>query len=156
MHLQSSATLGTGKALTHEERLQKEEHHEVKRVMTGVPTGKKRKRSSKAYTAAVTGSEDEPSDGDDLLDDTSSPTAGPASTHEQELGRTRATPVVIVDSGFSTVKETSEAAPAPNVSYIGSALKKAPDGSVVAPRVVKKAAKAKTVGACRRSCHITR
>ena len=63
-----------------------------------------------------------------------------------ELGKTRANPVVIVDSGFSTEKVDPEPTSTTNVSYIGSALKRAPDGSVVAPRVVQKKAKSKTVG----------
>ena len=140
LQLKSSATLGTGKAVTHQERIKKEEHHEAKRTMEGSMGNKKRKRSSKQYAGAATDSEDEgdvPVAGDSL----SSPVAEP----DTESGKTRANPVVIIDSGFSTAKHEPEPALVANISYIGSALKRAPDGSVVAPRVVKRKAKTKAV-----------
>lgn len=142
--MQSSSTLGTGKAVTHQERIEKEEHNEVRRVVHGASSGKKRKRSSKPYTAAASDSEGD--DFSDLPGDTSNmQEASAGSIPDEELGKSRATPVVIVDSGFSTVKEDPEPAPASNVSYIGSALKRTADGSVVPPKVVKKKAKGKAV-----------
>ena len=140
LHLQSSATLGTGRALTHAELLEKEEHQEVKRAIEGGPANhKKRKRPTKTYAFAASDSEGELSDAGMLVSDTS------AKVPEEELGKTRTTPVVIVDSGFSTIQEKIEPAPSTNLSYIGSALKQAPDGSLVAPRLVKRTAKTKTV-----------
>ncbi|EKM60771.1 uncharacterized protein PHACADRAFT_203923 [Phanerochaete carnosa HHB-10118-sp] len=136
--LKSSSTLGTGKAVTHQERIAKEEHHEVKRALEGSTGRKKRKRPYRSYTGAATDSEDE-QDAPTGEDGRSSPSAAP----EPESGKTRANPVVIVDSGFSTVKQEPILTPAVNVSYIGSALKRAPDGSAIAPRVVKKQAKSR-------------
>jgi ATP-dependent RNA helicase DHX37/DHR1 len=113
--------------------------------MEGSSGRNKRKRSSRTYAFAATDSEDESFNLDAPMDDVDNSTAEINIIPEQELGKTRATPVVIVDSGFSTVRKTSQSAPAANISYIGSALKKTSDGSAIAPRVVTKAAKRKTV-----------
>ncbi|GJE85929.1 ATP-dependent RNA helicase [Phanerochaete sordida] len=139
LQLKSSATLGTGKVITHQDRVEKEEHQEVKRVMEGSSNGKKRRRSAKSYVGAASDSEEEP---EAYMDDDHR--SSPAVALDLEPGKTRANPVVIVDSGFATTKQEPEPAPAVNVSYIGSALKRAADGSIVAPRIVKRKTKSKT------------
>ncbi|KIP08553.1 hypothetical protein PHLGIDRAFT_29519 [Phlebiopsis gigantea 11061_1 CR5-6] len=132
LQLHSSATLGTGKVATHRERLEREEHNEVRRAVGGTSGRNKRKRMSNVYHGAASESSE------DDLDITSETTGSIAAVPDRELGKSRATPVVIVDSGFSTAQQNSEPVPTANVSYIGSALKKTPGGSVVPPRIVKK------------------
>ena len=135
LQLHSSATLGTGKVTTHRERLEKEEHNETRRAVDGKSGHKKRKRTSNVYHGAASESSD---DDLDIALESGPSIASQAPVPDRELGKSRATPVVIVDSGFSTAQQNSDPAPTANISYIGSALKKTPDGSVVPPRTVKK------------------
>ncbi|KAJ6508792.1 P-loop containing nucleoside triphosphate hydrolase protein [Mycena sanguinolenta] len=112
LHLQSSATLGTGKATTHRDRLDKLEDKEIRRALDG-RTGKRR-RQDDTYT--VTGpdehmEDDESSPEDDAFP--SAPIAGPLSSPAPSV-----TPAV------------------------GSALQRNPDGTVVAPKIVPKSKKA--------------
>ncbi|KAJ7644132.1 P-loop containing nucleoside triphosphate hydrolase protein [Roridomyces roridus] len=72
LHLQSSATLGTGKSATHQDRLDKLEDKEIRRALDG-RAGQRRRRQEDSY--AVTGpdldmDDDEPDD---------EPVAGPSS-----------------------------------------------------------------------------
>lgn len=113
--------------------------------MEGLSSHKKRKHAGNTYASAVADSDDDFSDGGASEGRIEGPAVEADPIPEQELGKSRATPVVIVDSGFSTAQAISEPISAANVSYVGSALKKAADGSKVAPRIVKKTATAKTV-----------
>lgn len=65
-----------------------------------------------------------------------------------EVGSSRANPVVIVDAGFSTTplqpKEGSTPVAAP-VAQVGSALKRTADGSVAAPKIAKRRPKGSKV-----------
>ncbi|KAJ7109727.1 P-loop containing nucleoside triphosphate hydrolase protein [Mycena crocata] len=75
LHLQSSATLGTGKATTHRDRLDKLEDKEIRRALDG-RTGKRR-RQNDSY--AVTGPDAEMEESDDQDDAVSPPkTSGPS------------------------------------------------------------------------------
>lgn len=58
-------------------------------------------------------------------------------------GSSASNPVVIIDSGFSTT--TVELTSKPKVTNIGSALKRNADGSVTAPKVLKRKQKGQKV-----------
>ncbi|RPD63130.1 P-loop containing nucleoside triphosphate hydrolase protein [Lentinus tigrinus ALCF2SS1-6] len=137
LNLQSSATLGTGKALTHQQRLDQLEDKEVRRVMDGrAGTGKRRRRENALLTAA--------SDSDELDDFADDPDEAAMDVDRQgahaEEGTSRSRPVVIVDSGFSTtVQSHEEDEPMlPASATVGSALKRNADGTVAAPQVSKR------------------
>ncbi|KAJ3556480.1 hypothetical protein NM688_g2004 [Phlebia brevispora] len=138
LSLASSATLGTGRAITHKELVEREEHHEVKRTMHGRSHAGKRKRSALTYDSPV----DEYAS-DDAREDSEKDFDGAMAVESREPestpGSSRANPVVLVDSGFSTKVEV----PTPVTTMVGSALQRNADGTVVAPRVVKK--KKKTI-----------
>lgn len=110
--------------------------------MDGSSGRKKRKRTAKAYNSAATDSED---DQFDLPTGSAQTSVATDASLEDEIGKTRSKPVVIVDTGFSTIQGNPDSASTSNVSYIGSALKKAPDGTVAPPRVIKRKSKVNTV-----------
>lgn len=126
--LQSSATLGTGAAKTHQERLERDEDKQVRQAMDRTSQGKrkgsKQRRRQPAHSAP-SGLTDESGDGMDS-------DVGMVFNEEEE-GMSRSNPVVIIDSGFST----APAASVPTVTQIevGSALQRNADGSAVAPRI---------------------
>lgn len=109
--------------------------------MDGSSSLNKRKRNTKTYNGAASDSGEDQSD---IPIEDESPVVQ-NNVPQQELGTSRATPVVIVDSGFATVQGGREPASVAKMSYIGSALKTTPDGSVVPPRVVKKKSTTQTV-----------
>ncbi|KAJ7780656.1 P-loop containing nucleoside triphosphate hydrolase protein [Mycena maculata] len=108
LHLQSSATLGTGKATTHRDRLDKLEDKEIRRALDG-RTGKRR-RQDDSY--AVTGPDVDTDDDEQEDDEDTSPP---------------------MQTGGPSNPSVTSAPPA-----IGSALRCNPDGSVVAPKIVPK------------------
>lgn len=99
---------------------------------TSEETGRKRKRSSRSSFADVDDGEGDPSHFDD------------GSTIEADVPATgtKDNPVVLVDSGFSTVVNPHVE---PVATAVGGALRKNTDGSMIMPRAVKKKAKIKTV-----------
>lgn len=119
LNLQTSSTLGTGKPSTHQDRLDRFEDKEVRKVIEG-KVGGKRKRNNVAEP--IYDNEDE----GDFMD-----------LDEPPVGSSVANPVVVVDEGFSTAPVS-----APSV---GSALRKNPDGSVIAPKIAKKKQKGQKV-----------
>lgn len=60
---------------------------------------------------------------------------------EDELGKSRSKPIVVVDSGFATAPATSEIA-VTKIAEVGCALKRDANGQTVAP-IVKKAKSSK-------------
>ncbi|KAF9816936.1 hypothetical protein IEO21_03810 [Rhodonia placenta] len=132
----SSATLGTGKASTHQEALDRLEDKEVRRVIDGRAARGKRKRQQLPFSQVE--DSDDAEDEDELIgmDVDGEPEHAP---REQE-GYSRANPVVVVDSGFSTTTLLPEPLEhsGPKVTIIGGALKRHEDGSVVAPKTVKR------------------
>ncbi|KAI0374355.1 P-loop containing nucleoside triphosphate hydrolase protein [Pilatotrama ljubarskyi] len=143
LHLQSSATLGTGKPSTHLHRLEKEEDMEVKRALDG--RGSKRRRRNDTLLAAV--SDSEASEGmpeETKMDIDKQDEAARGNSDDDENvqeGMSRSKPVVIVDSGFSTTVQSPEPpdlAQLPATSVVGSALRHNPDGTVVAPKISKR------------------
>ncbi|PCH40127.1 nucleoside triphosphate hydrolase protein [Wolfiporia cocos MD-104 SS10] len=142
LQLQSSSTLGTGKATTHKDLIDKQEDKEVRKAINGLSAKGKRHRQP---LLLASDSSDEDEDEVMLLGAAGSDNDGKSKVHESEEGKSRANPVVIVDSGFSTTTLPPEPSPepvtAPSTSAVGSALKRNPDGTVVAPKISKKKAK---------------
>jgi ATP-dependent RNA helicase DHX37/DHR1 len=116
LHLQSSATLGTGKATTHRDRLDKLEDKEIRRALDG--RAGRRRRHDDSY--AVTGPE-----GDEGSDD-----------EEYEHGG--APRPMELDPTPSLSAASSNGAHVPSSTAVGSALQRNPDGSVVAPKIMLK------------------
>ena len=127
--LASSSTLGTGRAITHQERLEKAEHHDVKRSMDGRAGAGKRKRATKVYDAAPESSDES----DAFLDDESM--ARGVEHDEQIPGSSALNPVVIVDA--EPRREGDVPSQQVKTVVIGGALKRQSDGTVPPPRVVK-------------------
>ncbi|KAF7365220.1 putative ATP-dependent RNA helicase PB1A10.06c [Mycena venus] len=113
LHLQSSATLGTGKVTTHRDRLDKLEDKEIRRALDG--RAGKRRRQDDSY--AVTGPDED-------MDEDESNSEDDAPSPMQIGGPSKPAPAV-------------SAPPA-----VGSALQRNPDGSSVAPKIVAKSKKA--------------
>ncbi|KAI0926970.1 hypothetical protein AcW1_007657 [Taiwanofungus camphoratus] len=140
LQLQSSSTLGTGKTITHKDLLDKQEDKEVRKAMDGRAGKGKRRRRNLTSSAVYDSDDDDDTDGDrhmrvDIDDVQIEERADP---HEEE-GMSRARPVVVVDSGFATtVLPAEETVATPLTSIVGSALQRNSDGSVVAPRIVKR------------------
>ncbi|KAJ3513040.1 hypothetical protein NLJ89_g3170 [Agrocybe chaxingu] len=117
--LQSSSTLGTGKALTHKELQEKAEDSFVKKSLLG-QTGK-RKRHQDVFDVQVADEEEEfsPDEGEEIPDQHNVD----AAPHDLPLETS-----VVVD-------ESSSLTPAKSAATAGSALQRNPDGSAVAPKV---------------------
>ena len=134
--LQSSSTLGTGAAKTHQDRLDREEDKEIRRAFDGTALGRGNKRRRRQPKHEVAYDATDESDGIESV-------VGAMSVDEEE-GKSRTNPVVIVDSGFSTAPVDS----GPKITLIGevgSALQRNADGSTVAPRISKKKPKQQKV-----------
>ncbi|PIL32147.1 hypothetical protein GSI_06853 [Ganoderma sinense ZZ0214-1] len=134
LNLQSSATLGTGKATTHQHRLDQLEDKEVRRALDG-RSGKGRRRRDNNPTLAGA-SDDEGDTNDfrmdvDVLDE----------DEDVQEGMSPSKPVVIIDSGFSTTVQSPEPERehlSPTLVAVGAALRRNADGSVVTPRISKR------------------
>ncbi|KAJ7250874.1 P-loop containing nucleoside triphosphate hydrolase protein [Mycena haematopus] len=111
LHLQSSATLGTGKVTTHRDRLDKLEDKEVRRALDG--RTRKRRRQDDSY--AVVGPDEDMEDDESSPEDDASPSA--------------------------QITRPANLPPIPATPAVGSALQRNPDGSVVAPKIVPKSKK---------------
>jgi len=126
MALHSSATLGTGKVMTNRQRLDRAEDLNVRCAMDR-RIGDRRRRNTD-YSGA------RPSDSDCEYDD-------PDSTHNNSPPNpTSIDTVSVVDSSPGSVSPEKKAQ-----SVVGGALKRNSDGTLVAPRVVKKKERGKKV-----------
>ncbi|KAG6830018.1 hypothetical protein H0H92_002546 [Tricholoma furcatifolium] len=128
LHLQTSSSLGTGKASTNQERHDQQEDKEIRRALDG-RLGK-RKRGNDTYAVidvndeASQDSEGEMLDRDDDEDEAPTPKKAKESPTE-------------IQSAPRTVEITT-ASLAPVPPAIGSALKKNADGTVAAPTIRQK------------------
>ncbi|PPQ66256.1 hypothetical protein CVT24_007274 [Panaeolus cyanescens] len=115
--LQSSSTLGSGKLSTHQERIEALEDSEVRKAIHG-NLGKR-----KRHTFSVD-ENDEPANEDinEISDKSTS----------------AALPVEVQDQSAPPPKNSNPDSLKPTTSVVGSALQRNPDGSLVAPKVVKK------------------
>ncbi|KAI0824165.1 P-loop containing nucleoside triphosphate hydrolase protein [Trametes gibbosa] len=141
LNLQSSATLGTGKATTHLRRLEKQEDLDVKRVLDGRTSQGNRRRRNDALLTVMNNSEESASEDEDTKMDVDRSSKALDDVDGIPEGFSRSRPVVIVDSGFSTTIQShhiEDAAPMPSSSSVGGALRRNPDGSVVTPKILKR------------------
>ncbi|KAF8645182.1 hypothetical protein AX16_008009 [Volvariella volvacea WC 439] len=122
LHLQSSATLGTGRAATHQELQDREEDLQVRRALDGVSRRRKRHRDNFAVV--------EVDDDDDFLDADNSD----EEMRQKAITKTKAGGPPVSDSnaaGEPTATSSRSASP----SEVGSALKRNSDGTVIAPKI---------------------
>ncbi|KAG6843905.1 hypothetical protein H0H87_011894 [Tephrocybe sp. NHM501043] len=129
LYLQTSASLGTGKATTHQERFERLEDKEIRRALDG--RSGKRKRGDDTYTVVNANDEDEDSE-DEMLDHGSDEgQASPSMKETKEFPVERPpAPIVVESSSAPPVASTS--------SIVGSALKRNADGTIVAPKIRSK------------------
>ncbi|KAG7443024.1 P-loop containing nucleoside triphosphate hydrolase protein [Guyanagaster necrorhizus] len=125
LHLQSSSTLGTGKASTHRERLDKLEDIEVRKALDG--RAGKRKRNDEYMVRNADEDED---------DDTELYSGRDGPSEDEEVAEVKIMDVVHTEASVQPVASTSTA--------VGSALQRNPDGSVIAPRIRPKRHKTKS------------
>jgi ATP-dependent RNA helicase DHX37/DHR1 len=157
MRLASSATLGTGKVSSYEDRANREEDKEVRRAMMGIPTdGSSRKKRRRGPTAAVIEAAADDSDDDDSSEEERILVGrgGPKTTGTAvEEGRSKASPIDLRDARDNEDKDENASegqeekngqsthakniTPATTVSLgeiqVGSALKRNADGSLPMP-----------------------
>ncbi|ETW81584.1 hypothetical protein HETIRDRAFT_318995, partial [Heterobasidion irregulare TC 32-1] len=137
LHLQSSSFLGTGKAITHQDHLDKLEDKEIRRALDG-RVGKRKYGAERL--AAMADSEDDDLDG--LEEGTgefmevNEPTG--REKGQKSYGATRSQPIILFDSSYIPPAQESKSKVSPAV---GSALQRNADGSIIAPRTVPKKAK---------------
>jgi ATP-dependent RNA helicase DHX37/DHR1 len=124
LRLQSSSTLGTGKAITNLEKKGRLEDKEIRRALDG--TSNKRKRHG-GDNYAVVGAESEDEDFETI-----STKDRKDFSSEDPINANEPMEVTVVDSSTSAAVIAS----APP-SAVGSALKRNADGSVVTPKIGK-------------------
>lgn len=146
LQLQTSSALGTGKPLTNQDRLEKAEDKVVRRAMGHTqPAGKHRKRNG-GFTGVASDNDDDDSEEELALNGASTSCMIVDDAVDLKEGSSKERPVVIFDSALPV---PAEGQVAPSNAIVGSALQKNADGSVVAPRIMKKKAKGKSVcGLC--------
>lgn len=137
--------LGTGKSLSNEQRLAKQEDIQTRRVMDGRIKGRRKRGQQEAIVEAASSSEDEgdvqsrpatsiPEPREEIME--FGDEQYESDHYSLPLGTTRDAPVVVVDDDGVAVGTASVKVAVKSVE-VGSALKRAADGSVIAPRVVK-------------------
>jgi ATP-dependent RNA helicase DHX37/DHR1 len=129
LDLQSSSTLGTGATSTARERQEKLEDKEVRHAMEGQPN--KRRRHHIDFTVREHEDSESESDALDGADFVEKANQTPEHDDEHEGPMTKE---FFADPPTALTASQS----APSVSTVGGALKRNPDGSVVAPIVVNK------------------
>lgn len=127
LQLQSSSTLGAGRTLTAQERLEKAEDKEVWRAIYS------RKTSGRFANIAE-------SDGDEEVVDNTQDVHSERDTIQDGEGTLPRGPIVIVDSAPTALRKQDM----PADVVVGSALQRNADGTVVKPRIMKK----KGTGVC--------
>jgi len=128
LHLQSSSTLGTGKASTNRERLDKLEDKETRRAIEG--RAGKRKRDGDKYDVLHAGDDDDEDDDGIDID-----TNGREKINIRRAGQPQAVAAHSESLPLTTQPTASVS------SSVGSALRRNPDGTLVAPRIAKKRTK---------------
>ncbi|KAH7885390.1 P-loop containing nucleoside triphosphate hydrolase protein [Phlebopus sp. FC_14] len=121
--LQSSSTLGTGRALSHRELLDKTEDLEVRRSMDGRSGVRRRQRSD--FTVL------DPDESESDESELNGMSAEPGTSITNTVGPTEI-PVVDVSTSLAVPEKSFHS------SVVGGALKRNPDGTILAPRIVKK------------------
>ncbi|KAI5896491.1 P-loop containing nucleoside triphosphate hydrolase protein [Schizophyllum commune H4-8] len=126
LQLQSSATLGTRKPITHEDVLAQEEDKEVRRAFDSRP-GKRRRLDGPAESGDLSSSEDE-----DVGMDGSVPMRAARSRSSSPQ------PIIVEDQPFQPQRSVAQHEP-----VVGGALQRNADGTPVAPIVKKRGTKTK-------------
>ncbi|KAG6896275.1 hypothetical protein C0992_009398 [Termitomyces sp. T32_za158] len=128
LHLQTSSSLGTGKVSTHQERQERLEDRQVRRALD-VHLGK-RKRKGDAYTVIDPKAESTDSEEESTPDGREEMETFPSA---EGIDKSEA---ILTKASTATVIEASARLPAPPpCDTVGSALKRNPDGTVMAPKV---------------------
>ncbi|KAG6903245.1 hypothetical protein C0995_000140 [Termitomyces sp. Mi166 len=131
LHLQTSSSLGTGKTSTHQERLERLEDKQVRRALDG-HLGK-RKRRGDTYTVV-----DANDGGTDSEEERPLP-GGEEIKSSSNTGQVKESEDSSIKGSTATVVGVSTEPPAPPTSSAtGSALRRNPDGTVMAPKVRQK------------------
>ena len=120
--LQSSSTLGSGRALTAQERLEKTEDKEVRRAIYS----RQRRGGHLAGTAE--------SDGDDEVVGDAQDVYSEGDTIHDDEGSSARDRVVVVDSTSTATRKQDM----PADIVVGGALQRNADGSIAKPRIMKK------------------
>ncbi|KAG8214498.1 P-loop containing nucleoside triphosphate hydrolase protein [Butyriboletus roseoflavus] len=123
LELQPSSTLGTGMAVSHRERLDKTEDMDVRRLMDG-RTNKRRQRNNFFAVAGSTDTENEDAELDVMGSDAASVDLPNTVTPEQVL-------VVDMSAGLAAPGKSTQS------TVVGGALRRNPDGTSMAPRMIK-------------------
>ncbi|KZS90456.1 P-loop containing nucleoside triphosphate hydrolase protein [Sistotremastrum niveocremeum HHB9708] len=131
LSLHSSATLGTGKSLTHAERFAKVEDKQVRKAMDGV--GKKGRRRRDNFSGDLGTDEDEGEDEDGFGD--SQGELRMKSPDVDAVERMDEEPAAVTPSVTQAVTQT--------VVEVGSALQRDANGNVIQPKIVKRKPKQK-------------
>jgi ATP-dependent RNA helicase DHX37/DHR1 len=135
LELQSSSTLGTGKAISHRERLNQSEDIDVRRLVDG-RANKRRRRDNGLSVLGQTDTEDE----DAELDVTDYNAAADARADSPDAVIQGQVQVVDMSAILSAPEKSTQTV------VVGGALRRNPDGTSMAPRVVKKKKAGKKVG----------
>ena len=122
LQLQSSSTLGPGRTLTAQEKLEKTEDKEVFRAIY-----------SRQTSGRFDGEIEESDEGEEVLANTQDVHSERDTTQYGE-GTSPRGPVVIVDSTSTATRKKDVA----DDAVVGSALQRNVDGSIVKPRIMKK------------------
>jgi ATP-dependent RNA helicase DHX37/DHR1 len=122
LQLQSSSTLGSGRTLTAQEKLEKTEDKEVLRAI-----------HSRQASRRFAGDTAESDEGEEVLDNTQDVHSKYDATQDDECTSPRG-PVVVVDSTSTATRKQD----VPDDAVVGSALQRNTDGSIVKPRILKK------------------
>ncbi|KAF9242610.1 P-loop containing nucleoside triphosphate hydrolase protein [Melanogaster broomeanus] len=125
LDLQPSSTLGTGKSMSHRERLDKTEDMEVRRVMEGRSNKRRRRNNNNFAVTGPDGSESEDAELDAMAVDANINPSRP--------------PPEVVDASTNLAAPEKSTQP----SAVGGALRRNPDGTVAGPRIIKKKEKGK-------------
>lgn len=128
LELQSSSTLGTGKAASHRERLDKIEDIDARRSMDG-QSNKRRRRNNNFSVTGAADTEDEDAELDVMGSDDSLDTSTPNRVQ-----------VVDVSASLAAPEKSTQS------TIVGSALRRNPDGTFTAPRIVKRKKTGQKVG----------
>jgi ATP-dependent RNA helicase DHX37/DHR1 len=124
LQLQSSSTLGSGRALTAQEKLNKTEDKEVRRAIYS-----HQRRGGHSADAVE-------SDGDDEVVGDAKDVHSEGDTIQDFEGTSSRDQVVVVDSTSTSTATRKQDVPADII--VGGALQRNADGSIAKPRIMKK------------------
>lgn len=124
LQLQPSSTLGSRDLRTNEERRNKTEDKDVRRIMEGRVKGARRKRNLYSGMDGLSEDEDQLSGQEDVSEKNGTPIPGTS----------REFPVLVEDSEIQAVKQSPEK----TELSLGSALRRNADGTVQAPIIITK------------------